>query len=127
MKLLLAASLAVVTLALMPSVVSAGGFTMDKLNDQWLCEADAGLPPGHCLNPGTGHRTVADRGPEGDRGPGQTFLIMVFEPAGDQHFESAEGATTLDADDRPCPHDDDPAAQGTWWEPLPGLFVCHHQ
>ncbi len=125
MKRLLAAAVAVVVLALMPSVVSAGGFSQSRLDDNgWACGNDwfVGAPADHCVNPGTGN------------GPGQTFLIMVFDGDGG-HFGSAESATTLDADARPCPHDDDrprplsaESPDGTWWSPNEGdLWVCHHQ
>lgn len=119
MRKLLAITVVGLALALVPAVVSADGFSQDKLDDHgWICgaEADPDLPPGHCVNPGTGH------------GPGTTFQIMVFDGTG--HFHSAEVASVHPkAGERPCPHDDE-SPDGTWWNPPgtpPALQVCHHR
>ncbi len=118
-KRLLVVAITAVAIALVPSVVSADGFTLDTLDDNgWLCgPVEAGLPPGHCVNPGTGN------------GPGETVNVMVFDGSG--HFRSAETVTTHPlAADRPCPHDAE-SPDGTWWNPggptPPELRVCHHQ
>jgi hypothetical protein len=111
-------AIAALALALVPGVASADGFTQDKLDDHgWLCGAEAELPAGHCMNPGTGH---------GPGNPGTTFQLMVFDEGG--HFHSAEVASVHPkAGDRPCPHDDE-ALDGTWWNPEgTPLQVCHHR
>ncbi len=106
---------AMLVIGLIP-VASAQGLNQEDLERAgWACGGDAGLPPGHCVNPGFGR-------------PGphlSTFIIMVFGEDGD--FHSAEGATFQPrADSRPCPHDSE-SPDGTWWSPAPGLYVCHHR
>lgn len=92
-----------------------------KKDAGWGCAADVGLPPGHCISPGTVQRwdQIVDRG--------LTFQLQVFDAAGS--FLSAEIATfKASADSRPCPHDTDARnIDGTYWEFVPGLYVCHHQ
>lgn len=87
----------------------------------WGCAAVVGLPDGHCISPGTVARW--------DRilARGQTFQLQVFDEDGD--FLTAEIATfKAVADSRPCPHDtDDRNTDGTYWEFVPGLYVCHHR
>lgn len=79
-------------------------------NDAWSCGAEAGLPPFHCVNAGSDN--------------GNTWLILVTN--GDPRWPQESASVDAKADSRPCPHD--PAAlDGTWWEPLPGLYVCHHR
>lgn len=79
-------------------------------NSAWLCGAEAGLPPFHCINAGFGQ--------------GNTSLILVT--SGDSRWPQESASTDPKSDSRPCPHD--PAAtDGTWWSPLPGLWVCHHR
>jgi hypothetical protein len=75
----------------------------------WLCEAEAGLPPSHCINA---------------KSAGHTGVIMVFAP--DERWPQESYSTNPKADSRPCPHDPD-AVDGTWWSPVPGLYVCHHR
>ena len=87
----------------------------------WGCAAEVGLPDGHCISPGTvanWDRIVAK---------GLTFQLQVFDDQGD--VVSTESATFhASADSRPCPHDtDDRNVDGTYWEFVPGLFVCHHR
>jgi hypothetical protein len=92
-----------------------------KQDAGWGCAADVGLPAGHCISPGTVQRwdKIVDRG--------LTFQLLVFDADGD--FLTAEIATfNASADSRPCPHDTDPRnTDGTYWEFVPGLYVCHHQ
>lgn len=114
-RVIVAALLAALVMVLAaPAALADPGATdlQRKIAAGWGCGADAGLPPGHCVNPG--------------EGGGQTFLIMVYDEAG--NFVSSEGATfKASADTRPCPNDPE-SPDGTWWQPgPPGLFVCHHQ
>lgn len=87
----------------------------------WGCGGDVGLPDGHCIAPGTvkNFDKVVARG--------GTFQLLVFDEDGD--FVTAEIATfKASANGRPCPHDDDDRnTDGTYWEFVPGLYVCHHQ
>ncbi len=84
----------------------------------WGCAAAVGLPAGHCINPGT----VANFGKIVANGG--TFELLVF--AEDGSFLTAESATFKDATNRPCPHDGE-AVDGTYWQFVPGLWVCHHR
>ncbi len=81
----------------------------------WSCD----LAPGHCISPGTAknfERIAAN---------GQTFQIMVYGEDG--NFLAAEiGTFKTSADGRACPNDPE-SDDGTYWSPLPGLYVCHHQ
>lgn len=88
---------------------------------EWGCGSAVGLPAGHCISPGT----VENFGNIVDKG--LTFQLLVFDVDGD--FVTAESATFNPlADSRPCPHDSDPRnTDGTYWEFVPGLYVCHHQ
>ncbi|HEX6328496.1 MAG TPA: hypothetical protein VFZ72_18155 [Jiangellaceae bacterium] len=95
-----------------PSVASAEGPPKDPFdaNDAtWGCEAEAGVPPEHCINL---------------RSQGNTGVIKVFAP--DDRWPQESISFDPKSDDRPCPHD--PAAtDGTWWSPFPGAWVCHHK
>lgn len=90
----------------------AGGPPKDVIdgnNNTWACESEAGLPPEHCIN---------------IRSQGNTGLIIVLD--GDPRWPAEGISFDPKSDDRPCPHD--PAAtDGTWWSPLPGVWVCHHR
>ena len=105
------------TLVLAPAALASDQSTKEAAG--WVCGGDAGLPPGHCLSPGTVKnfdKTLANGG---------TFMIMVFDAAG--NLLATEGATfKASADNRPCPNDPE-SPDGTWWSPAPGLYVCHHQ
>src|SRR5680860_1794375 len=88
----------------------------------WGCAAAVGLPPGHCISPGTvkNFDKIVERG--------GTFQLLVYDAEG--NFLTAEIATfKSSADGRPCPHDDDIRnTDGTYWEFVEGvLYVCHHQ
>ncbi len=87
----------------------------------WGCAEAVGLPAGHCISPGTvkNFDQVVARG--------GTFQLLVHDSDG--NFLTAEIATfKASADGRPCPHDDDARnTDGTYWEFVPGLYVCHHQ
>lgn len=87
----------------------------------WGCAAAVGLPDGHCISPGT----VANFDKIAERG--LTFALLVFDANGD--FVTSEIATFDEsADRRPCPHDTDARnTDGTYWEFVPGLYVCHHR
>lgn len=92
-----------------------------KQDAGWGCGSDVDLPDGHCISPGTLanlDKTVAR---------GQTFQLLVFDQGGE--FLTAEIATfKASADSRACPHDPDLRnTDGTYWEFVPGLYVCHHQ
>jgi hypothetical protein len=86
----------------------------------WGCAAAVGLPAGHCISPGT-----VKRWPDALIASGGTFQLLVFDAAG--NFRTAEIATfKASADGRPCPNDPE-SPDGTYWEFVPGLYVCHHQ
>lgn len=92
-----------------------------KQDAGWGCGSDVGLPDGHCISPGT----VTNFDKTVDKG--LTFQLLVFDQDGE--FLTAEIATfKASADSRPCPHDPDPRnTDGTYWEFVPGLYVCHHR
>lgn len=71
----------------------------------FACE---GLPAAHCMNV---------------KSNGNTGLILVFDPRGPNEGMSMDPKS----DSRPCPHDPAADADGTWWEALPGLWVCHRK
>lgn len=107
-SLLLAAGVVVAS----PAVASAAGPSQEVFEDNpaFLCEAEADLPPSHCINA---------------NGKGSTGVILVFAP--DPRGPQESYSTSPQADTRPCPHDDGADPDGTWWAPLPGLYVCHHR
>ena len=77
----------------------------------WGCgPVEGGVPPNHCINL---------------KSAGTTGLIMVFEP--DSRWPQESVSTDPKSDFRPCPHDPDADPDGTWWSPLPGVWVCHHR
>lgn len=77
----------------------------------WGCgPLEGGVPPNHCIN-------LKSRG--------NTGLIMV--DSADPRWPQESVSTDPRSDSRPCPHDPDADADGTWWSPLPGLWVCHHR
>lgn len=84
----------------------------DANDATWACEAEAGIPPAHCIN---------------IRSQGNTGIILVFEPdpRGPQESISFDPSS----DTRPCPHDPG-SDDGTWWSVSPenaGPWVCHHR
>lgn len=86
----------------------------------WGCGAAVGLPGGHCISPGT-----VKRWPDALIASGGTFQLRVFDGSGD--FQAAEIATFKSSSDgRSCSHDPK-SPDGTYWEFVPGLWVCHHQ
>lgn len=93
------------------SSAGAQGPPPDVIDATWICgpvESGGVLPPGHCIN---GNSKSA------------TFTILVFE---DGAFRQETGSFDPKADSRPCPHDPE-SPDGTFWSPVPGLFVCHHK
>lgn len=114
--------LTVVTLAMTAWAPAAlASDQSNKIDAGWGCAEAVGLPAGHCISPGTVSnfgKIVANGG---------TFQLLVFDEAG--NFMTAEIATfKSSADDRPCPNDTDARnTDGTYWEFVPGLYVCHHQ
>lgn len=119
-----ALALAIVMLALGDPASAGEGLTQSQLEDAgWACSPVGGLPPGHCVSPGSGKNAAQGKF-------ATAWNIMVFDAAGD--FESAETATTNQrAANRPCKFDDD-SPDGTWWSPGIGptgepLYVCHHR
>jgi hypothetical protein len=70
------------------------------------------VPAGHCFNV---------------KGRGSTGVILVVAP--DTRGPQESISTHWNADDRPCPHDDDVDGDGTWWAPpgTEGFWVCHHR
>lgn len=83
----------------------------DANDSTWACSGDPGvaLPPNHCLNA---------------KSQGKTGVIHVFAP--DARWPQESISFDPKADARPCPHDAS-ATDGTWWEPFPGAYVCHHR
>lgn len=102
-----------------PAAFARGSFSQATLEAAgWGCAEAAGLPDGHCINPGTVAnfaKIVASGG---------TFELLVFGEDGS--FVAAETATFRDATNRPCPHDGE-AVGGTYWQVVTGLWVCHHR
>ena len=77
-------------------------------DNSWLCEGD-GFVPNHCIN---------------TRSQGRVGNIMVFDP--DPRGPQESVSTDPKFDDLPCNHDGNADSDGTWWEIIEGLFVCHH-
>lgn len=103
--------LAVGVVVAAPAVASADPpMPVFEDNPAFLCEDEAGLPPSHCINA---------------QGSGTSGVILVFAP--DPRGPQESYSTSEQADGRPCPHDPDADADGTWWSPVPGLYVCHHR
>lgn len=114
---LAAAAIAMATMA--PAALASDQSTKQAAG--WGCADAVNLPAGHCISPGTVRnfdKVVARGG---------TFQLLVFNQDG--NFLTAEIATfKASADGRPCGHDDDVRnTDGTYWEFVPGLYVCHHQ
>jgi len=107
--------------AMAPTVLAVGAPDQATIEAAgWGCAATVGLPAGHCISPGT-----VTRWPDALIASGGTFQLLVFDASG--NFKTAEIATfKSSADSRPCPHDPE-SADGTYWEFVPGLWVCHHQ
>jgi hypothetical protein len=104
-----AAALGSMVWAAGPASASPNQDVFDQNDTAWACEAEAGLPPHHCLN---------------IESQGNTMVIKVFEP--DARWPQESISFDPKSDSRPCPHD--PAAtDGTWWSPFPGAWVCHHR
>jgi hypothetical protein len=85
---------------------------IDRNDNAWACEDEAGLPPEHCINV---------------RSKGNTGVILVFEP--DPRGPQESISFDPKADRRPCPHDPG-SDDGTWWSVSPnnqGPWVCHHR
>lgn len=103
--------------------VALAGGTTDQAQAEaagWGCAATVGLPAGHCISPGT-----VTRWPNALIVSGGTFQLRVFDGSG--NFRTAEIATfKSSADGRSCPNDPE-SPDGTYWEFVPGLWVCHHQ
>ena len=92
-----------------PAAASPDQDVFDDHNNAWACETEANLPPHHCINVNSG---------------GNTGVVKVFEP--DPRWPVESISEDPRSDSRPCPHDPD-SPDGTWWSPLPGLWVCHHR
>ena len=108
--------------AIAPTVL-ANGVTDQERHEEagWGCAETVGLPPGHCISPGT-----VKRWPEAIFASGGTFQLLVFDESG--NFVTAEIATLMaSADGRRCPHDGE-SPDGTYWDFVADvLWVCHHQ
>jgi hypothetical protein len=81
----------------------------DNNDSTWGCEAEAGLPPEHCIN-------LKSQGKIGN--------IKVFFPDGRWPQEGISFDSSVD--NLPCLNDPG-SPDGTWWEVLPGVWVCHHK
>lgn len=83
-----------------------------EANDSvWGCgPVEGGVPPNHCINL---------------KSAGNTGIVMVFQP--DERWPSESVSRDPKSDLRPCPHDPNADADGTWWSPVSGLWVCHHR
>jgi hypothetical protein len=106
---------------MVPTTLASGSTDLERHEAAgWGCAGAVGLPAGHCISPGT-----VKRWPDALIASGGTFQLLVFDEAG--NFRTAEIATfKASADGRPCP-DDPESPDGTYWEFVPGLWVCHHQ
>ena len=114
MKKLVTAIVATAALGLLSATAAFGAEgppigVFDGQNQAWACATEAGLPPNHCINVNSN---------------GNTGVIKVFSP--DPRWPQEGVSTDPKSNDRPCPHDPD-ATDGTWWSPVPGLWVCHHR
>lgn len=110
-KMMPALAISALTVAGMATTAGAQGPPPDVIDANWICgpvESGGMLPPNHCIN---GNSKSA------------TFTILVFE---DGAFRQETGSTNPKADSRPCPHDPE-SPDGTYWSPVPGLYVCHHK
>jgi len=107
--------------AMAPTALATRGADQETLEAAgWGCADVVGLPAGHCISPGT-----VERWPDALIASGGTFQLLVFDESGS--FRTAEIATfKTSADGRPCLHDPE-SPDGTYWEFVPGLWVCHHQ
>ena len=115
-------SVAAMMLGAMAPATMAGGATNQERAEAagWGCAAAVGLPGGHCISPGT-----VLRWPDALIASGGTFQLRVFDGSG--AFKTAEIASFKSSSDgRPCPNDPE-STDGTYWEFVPGLWVCHHQ
>ena len=121
-RLAMAMTMAAMLVLMTASAALAGGGTAQAKKEAagWGCAAAVGLPGGPCISPGT-----RAHWPDDIIAKGRTFQLQVFDENGD--FLTAEIATfKASADGRACPHDPK-ATDGTYWEFVPGLYVCHHQ
>jgi hypothetical protein len=121
-RLAMAMTMAAMLVLTTASAALAGGGTDQAKKEAagWGCAAAVGLPGGHCISPGT-----RAHWPDDIIAKGRTFQLQVFDENG--AFLTAEIATfKASADGRACPHDPK-ATDGTYWEFVPGLYVCHHQ
>jgi hypothetical protein len=121
-RLSMALTLVTMMVGGMASTALANGASVQETLDAagWGCAAEVGLPAGHCISPGT-----VTRWPDALIATGGTFQLLVFDESGS--FRTAEIATfKASADYRPCPNDPE-SPDGTYWEFVPGLWVCHHQ
>lgn len=118
-RMMIVSALVALVLALV-APAAMGSALSDKEDAGWACGAAAGLPPGHCISPGTA-KNLAKTAAKGG-----TFLIMVYDPVSGDLLSSETATFDEGADDRPCPNDPE-SPDGTWWSPVPGLYVCHHQ
>lgn len=107
--------------AMAPTALAKGATDQETVEAAgWGCAGAVGLPAGHCISPGT-----VKRWPDALIASGGTFQLLVFDESG--NFRTAEIATfKASADGRPCPNDPE-SPDGTYWEFVPGLWVCHHQ
>jgi hypothetical protein len=94
-----------------PAFASPNQDVFDANDATWGCAGDPGveLPAYHCINV---------------KSQGKTGVIKVFEP--DARWPQESISTDPKSDTRPCPHDP-AAADGTWWSPVPDVWVCHHR
>lgn len=108
---LICASAAAVLCIGTPAQASPPQAPIDANDSVWGCAGDPGvaLPPAHCINL---------------KSKGNTGVIKVFEP--DARWPVEGVSTDPKSDSRPCPHDPG-SPDGTWWSPVPGLWVCHHK
>lgn len=121
-RLSMAVTLVTMMVGGMASTALANGESVQETLDAagWGCAAEVGLPAGHCISPGT-----VTRWPDALIASGGTFQLLVFDESG--NFSTAEIATfKASGDYRPCPIDPE-SSDGTYWEFVPGLWVCHHQ
>lgn len=82
--------------------------SFENNDNAWFCEGD-GFVADHCINA---------------RSQGTVGNIMVFQPDPRGPQESVSSDPKFD--NVPCNHDGNADSDGSWWEIVEGLFVCHH-
>ena len=107
-SVILAIVILLVAVVLAPAAMAKPRIEVFDAKEGWICGAAEGLVDNHCLNA---------------RSQGTVLNIKVLEP--DPRGPQESASFDPKADSRPCPHDPG-SSDGTWWEVMPGFYVCHH-